>query len=84
MTENKLRVTYNSGPEVQEFNLTAWGAADGRWHQVAFSAAEDIVQVVVDKTSTTLDLPWTKLTEYNQVPFKVRGKKGPISSFPCT
>ena len=73
MSENKLRITYNSGKDVQETNLTAWGVSDSRWHQIAFTASEDIVQVIVDKTSSTLDMPWIKLTEYKQVPFRSRG-----------
>ena len=74
LSENKMRITYNSGKQVIESNITVWGVTDGHWHQVAFSEAEEIVQVFVDKSTTTLETPWTKLTEYKQVPFIQRGK----------
>ena len=75
LSENKMRITYNSGRQVIESNITVWDVTDGHWHKVALLAAEEIVQVIVDKSSTTLEAPWTKLTEYKQVPFIERGKK---------
>ena len=75
MSENTMRVTYNSEVEIHEQNFTARQIADGRWHQFAFTASEDIVQVIVDfKSATTMDVPWTKLTMYTQVPYKIKGE----------
>ena len=74
LSQSMMRVTYNSGKQLIESNITVWGVTDGHWHQVALSAAEDITQVIVDNHATTLDAPWTKLTEYKQVPFTGRGK----------